>query len=1461
MKRRTKNFTAVVLLCLLCSIVSQSQTTLYLTSSGGSFPTETWMEVTTLPNGGGTQIWGQGNGTYGDSPGLVTDENIVINCGTTYYINAYDKYDDTWNGGTYELWTGPGKTGTLVANNGGAVPDDGNDDDASSAFNDTQAQELEVSEAFSIVCPCTFPSAGFTVVADCGNGQYSIDVNVTALGDGTGVDITDGTTTFETNVGTGTYTVGPFTAGVNKTIEVEGTSYGGCDISSSSLTENCACATDPVATTSTSNLDCSLSTYDINVTVTNFGSGTAADIYIDNVLVQASAVLSNAYTFNSYATGTHTVTIKSTGGAFVLCETDYNVNEECNGSDAFDLNAPDILGTCLTGDLSIATVDGPTDFGPYCTSGGVAGMSNNFVRNCSGTFDNETDFQDIWYQVDLPDGTDEMTLTVTGLGANEFVGYILHTADPGGSSANNVVTATGDYECTFFSTAVTSHTITGLAGESTAPIYIRIAAFNPNQADACGSVVHPSSFSICASAPQPNDICNDALEIEGTTQTGDLTQANAESETSPDVNGTSCGGSTMITGEEDLWYTVTVPQNDPGRYLEISVTFEGANDSAYFVLEDYCSSGNVPMACEVLKSTGANSTVTTNFGLTELTGSTLQDLDYKVRVVKPTNSPISNFSIEAKLIATDNWCSYFNQVTINYRLHDGTNPVSNVADFNYASNSGELLPDGSTPSATNYDLWYIVDPVLTTDGNGLNTWSGNMDFTISGLQADENLKLVIYRRNGYSGNCGDYSGDFVSEVDVTSNGTTTLECLDMTHGSVGVGDGYIVRVIQTAGAAIASPTISATPDSEGPPSDDLCSMIFDGTSPTFIGGYYNITNDTIAGDFDWARNCDGYANGLAGGSSANDRDLWYVFTIPTSSCPDITASSKITTANLYYNANDAFRDGYVYVYNACHTDSAIACQAIDGAGGTFTATGLEPGTTYLVRVMPHSLNSNIDYAFEIGVELGPERACNDYPSNAVALGMPGDACDLASLTTYSAQGATITSGAKNKKDVWFTFTAPNPANGGPYVSTLSYLSLYVQNVSGHGLTMYAYELGGEDNVAGNVGSLSMTSVNVGSPVGSTGRLHLGHLIPGKQYYIGVGHNELDDVNVQYKICAYVAGEDNNVIDCNSSSISYSSGGLEDGCLSDCHTFFKVDLPETQPSGYYRFEVIGDAEDVDIRVRYQGSDAPSVEGDVTDIDHPCNAGVNVGVEASGNLADPGTCNGGTGEWKVYNLIGPAVGMRNYFYLEVMDPVDVIDCGGINICEINMYGPYATAAEASTLTSTDDNLSCSVLPLEILSFSGKSKNGYNEISWNVAFEEVENIQLERSLSDLNYEVVHDIKIYSAHFEDDNIDVNKSYFYRIKSKEAYSEVIKVERKGNSAYKVFPSVVHNEITILSQMEDDVVLQWVDQMGREVFSKEVHFANSESYVLKLGDNSPGIYYLMIKGSKSTSNHRVIVAD
>lgn len=234
-----KKYIIPIITLLLISNSAFAQTvTVYLTTSGGSLGSEKWVNITTGVNGTGTQVWGQGNGTLGNGSGFLSDEAITLNCGTTYYLNAYDRWGDDWDGSTYELRDAISGGGTLIINNGGNSPD------GFGGFNSSSwvaGVDLETSESFTVACPCANPPvATYTVVEDCPNSQFSINVNVTALGDASDVNITnDGGVAATNNAGTGTTSIGPFTAGTNVTITVNGTPYGGCSIASSALSASC----------------------------------------------------------------------------------------------------------------------------------------------------------------------------------------------------------------------------------------------------------------------------------------------------------------------------------------------------------------------------------------------------------------------------------------------------------------------------------------------------------------------------------------------------------------------------------------------------------------------------------------------------------------------------------------------------------------------------------------------------------------------------------------------------------------------------------------------------------------------------------------------------------------------------------------------------------------------------------------------------------------------------------------------------------------------------------------------------------------------------------------------------------------------------------------------------------------------------------------------------------------------
>ncbi|MBS1939827.1 MAG: hypothetical protein JST38_03005, partial [Bacteroidetes bacterium] len=68
--------------------------------------------------------------------------------------------------------------------------------------------------------PCAPPVATTSIIPDCGNFQFSVDVNVTSLGDGASVTVTDNQGNPAQTGGLGTYSFGPYFNGTNVTYQI-----------------------------------------------------------------------------------------------------------------------------------------------------------------------------------------------------------------------------------------------------------------------------------------------------------------------------------------------------------------------------------------------------------------------------------------------------------------------------------------------------------------------------------------------------------------------------------------------------------------------------------------------------------------------------------------------------------------------------------------------------------------------------------------------------------------------------------------------------------------------------------------------------------------------------------------------------------------------------------------------------------------------------------------------------------------------------------------------------------------------------------------------------------------------------------------------------------------------------------------------------------------------------------------
>ncbi|MGB2142866.1 MAG: fibronectin type III domain-containing protein [Flavobacteriaceae bacterium] len=179
-----------------------AQSIINITTSGGNYATEKWVSITTEVDGGGTQVWGQGDGTYGNGQGLI-NQDINLPAGT-YFVNCYDRYSDGWDGTLISVTS----YGALLGNNGGVSPSDSNTNDSTSSW-ETPEDELEASFEIVVTSPpsclpptdfamtnSTSTSADFSWTAGATESAWNIEYGAEGFTQGTGTSDTATTTTF-----------------------------------------------------------------------------------------------------------------------------------------------------------------------------------------------------------------------------------------------------------------------------------------------------------------------------------------------------------------------------------------------------------------------------------------------------------------------------------------------------------------------------------------------------------------------------------------------------------------------------------------------------------------------------------------------------------------------------------------------------------------------------------------------------------------------------------------------------------------------------------------------------------------------------------------------------------------------------------------------------------------------------------------------------------------------------------------------------------------------------------------------------------------------------------------------------------------------------------------------------------------------------------------------------------------
>lgn len=1264
------------------------------------------------------------------------------------------------------------------------------------------------------------------------------------------------------------------------------------------------------------------SSFDVDVNISALGTSTSLDLYVDGVIDQ-TITSTGIYSISNVSAGTSvSLSLDSDCGLIALGSFAGCVNDECS-------EALDIMNNCESGDLSVAADETNNANGTFL---GISMGSGQSLAVCGGSYNSNyrfTDETDIWYSIDIPDGSDEFTLNFSGL--TDRIMVIPYTGSCGSltplpltsgfASDVTVLSSGGNTNESFAvpdgsgnaSITYSDNASTIIATNSTSPIYIRILATtsvpSPGNSD-CSNIVYPSFTSLCGTSPQPNDAACDAINITvnnlvdtGTSSTGNYTSAADEG------NSINCSGTSV--GAADLWYEIIYPDVPSViQSFNTEITLNGtAGQTVRVLIYDVTTAcggiGDISDVdhCEEVTLTGSNDILDLN-GLT-----TTDNFSRYVQII-PVGT-VDNVTVSASVVYENNNCAHFQNVLPGYDITSGTS-----VNFNYSSDSG------SDPITAGNDLWFQFSPNSGNDGFSI-TNSTSADVTVSGLNTSngEEITLIVYEGNGISANnCLDLTNDYISTITLTSNNTfnEAISCLDENHGSTD--GGYLVRIVQSAGSSISNPSVTITPSAPGP-SNNTCSNIFNGSPAIGPNGNPNSdaahnwnqfwiqSGETVSGDFTGANDCDGYTGVCSGVnyeaiSETNDRDLWYVFEVPDNQCSTIglTQSTVIESMSITYDAGNAFHDAVAYVYAACDPNTLITCSgSLDGAGTTWEATGLTQGEYYLLRIKPWDISSTpTDWSFDLSVNDGPVRPCNDYEANAKSLNV--DECsNYASLDTYSMQGASDET-LFGQNDVWFEFTAPSPANGNDVWFNVdkSWVTVFLEGQSNHNITMDLYELGVP------VATADEFSVN---GIGDRVFAEFGHLTPGWTYQIRLRHNQTETTDVRYKIEVIAEGEVTPMscgeeINNTAARMCGSCGGTDqDNTESLCETWYKIDLPVgTSGNKYWVIEVRGYDQVLDFELRSQYlTESSANEGGIDDYDHPCSSrplessaslisSMPVGYEVTtgnnynfvGGGIGTSSCQNSTvdppyggGFKKVYYALnGPATGQKDFYYLRVfMDPDDVnaTACGvdgtvTIDPCDVIFKGPFSTQALAELGGAPDIACSPLVLGVEMTDLDGTFENDHNLLTWETSSEyQNDKFIIRSSLDGIEFRTIGEVN--------GNGTTTEKNSYSFKDFERYPEITYYELiqvdldgdetsyplsiQGNKKLMIYPNPVKSDQQLnISSNEQIEFIILKDQTGRPVITESVY---SKKAMLIIERLESGNYFVEIHYQQSMEVQNLIV--
>jgi glucose/arabinose dehydrogenase len=176
---------------------------------------------------------------------------------------------------------------------------------------------------------------------------------------------------------------------------------------------------------------------------------------------------------------------------------------------------------------------------------------------------------------------------------------------------------------------------------------------------------------------------------------------------------------------------------------------------------------------------------------------------------------------------------------------------------------------------------------------------------------------------------------------------------------------------------------------------------------------------------------------------------------------------------------------------------------------------------------------------------------------------------------------------------------------------------------------------------------------------------------------------------------------------------------------------------------------------------------------------------------------------------------------------------------------------------------------ILPLSLLSFSGKKQAGFNELKWDIAAaQNINRFIIEYSSNGMNWlsigEVTainqQDARQYS--FRHYTAETGK-LFYRLQIKDnsgtiVYSPVISINGKENGSIKVFPTILINHVLQVVAEKEVMGIKIMDSNGRWVLAKQLN-QQQGYFTVSVPALSRGVYWVLVQTGSGNETVKIIV--